>query len=149
MIEHTDISLRKLVTRTFTALEAKDLEAMMNLFADDAVLIDPHFPTPRMKGKTTIKKSFQEAMSGMKSFGYTIVNYFESENEQSAAVETATHHVMKQGTKLNFPQVFIFEVADGHITRLQAYEPYGPHGITGMFLFFARFPKRFLRLIAH
>jgi len=47
--------------------------------------------------------------------------------------------------KRNFPQAFIFEVADGHITRLQAYEPYGPHGIMGVFLLVARLTKRFSR----
>jgi ketosteroid isomerase-like protein len=98
-----------------------------------------------MQGKATIRKGFGEAMSGMRSFGYTIVNYFESENGQGAAVETATHHVLKQGMERNFPQVFIFEVADEHITRLQAYEPYGPHGIIGVFLWVARLANRFVR----
>jgi ketosteroid isomerase-like protein len=142
MTEHTDTSLHDLVIRTFATVETKDLEAMMSLFADDAVVIDPHFPTPRMQGKATIRKGFRGAMSSMRSFGYTIVNYCESENGQCAAVETATHHVLKQGMKRNFPQVFIFEVADGHITRLQAYEPYGPHGIMGVFLFLARLTNR-------
>jgi ketosteroid isomerase-like protein len=105
---------------------------MMSVFADDAVVIDPHFPTPQMQGKAAITEGFREAMTGMRSFGYTIVNYFESENGQRAAVETATHHVVKQGMKLNFPQVFIFEAADGRITRMQAYEPYGPRGIMGL-----------------
>ena len=145
MTEHTDTSLHDLVIRTFATVEAKDLEAMMSLFADDAVVIDPHFPTPRMQGKAAIREGFRGAMSGMRSFGYTIVNYCESEHGQCAAVETATHHVLIQGMKRNFPQVFIFEVANGHITRLQAYEPYGPHGIMGVFLFVARLPKRFSR----
>jgi ketosteroid isomerase-like protein len=145
MTEHTSTSLYDLAIRTFATVEAKDLEAMMSLFADDAVVIDPHFPTLRMQGKAAIREGFRGAMSGMRSFGYTIVNYFESENRQCAAVGTATHHVLKQGMKRNFPQVFIFEVADGHITRLQAYEPYGPHGIMGVFLFLARLTNRFLR----
>ncbi len=140
MTEYIDTSLHDLVIRTFSTLEAKDLEAMMSLFADDAVVIDPHFPTPQMQGKATIREAFREAISGMQSFGYTIVNYFESEN--GAAVETATHHVVKQEMKLNFPQVFIFESANGLITRLQAYEPYGPHGVVGVFLFLARLIKR-------
>ena len=131
MTEHTNASLHDLVIRTFATVEAKDLEAMMSLFADEAVVIDPHFATPQMQGKAAIAQAFRGAMSGMRSFGYTIVNYCESENGQCAAVETATHHVLKQGMKRNFPQVFIFEVADGHITRMQAYEPYGPHGIMG------------------
>lgn len=139
-----DTSLHDLITRTFATVEAKDLDAMMSVFAEDAVVIDPHFPMPQMQGKAAITEGFRGAMSGMRSFGYTIVNYCESENGQSAAVETATHHVAKPGMKLNFPQVFIFEAADGRITRMQAYEPYGPHGIMGVLLFFGRLKKRFL-----
>ncbi len=41
-----DTSLHDLITRTFATVEAKDLDAMMSVFADDAVVIDPHFPTP-------------------------------------------------------------------------------------------------------
>lgn len=145
MTEDTSTALHDLVRRTFATLEAKDLEVMMSLFAEDAILIDPHFPTPQMQGKAAIRKGFQGAMSGMHSFGYTIVTYCESENGQGAAVETATHHVLKQGRKLNFPQVFIFEMANEHITRLQAYEPYGPHGLMGAFLWLARLVNRFLR----
>lgn len=144
MTENTSTTLHDLVRRTFTTLEDKDLEAMMRLFAEDAVVIDPHFPTPRMQGKATIRKGFQGAMSGMRSFGYTIVNYCESENRQCAAVETATHHVLKQGMTRDFPQVFVFEVANESITRLQAYEPYGPHGILGVFLGVARLAHRFV-----
>ena len=145
MMESRDTSLQNLVTHTFATVEAKDLDAMMSVFAEDAVLIDPHFPTSRMQGKAVITKAMGEAMSGMRSFGYTIVNYCESQNGQCAAVETATHHVMKQGMKLNFPQVFIFDVADGRITRMQAYEPYGPHGIAGFFLSLGRLVQRFVR----
>jgi hypothetical protein len=76
-------------------------------------------------------------MSGMRSFGYTIVNYCESANGHCAAVETATHHVLKEGMQRNFPRAFIFETANGRITRMQAYEPYWPHGIVGVFLWFA------------
>jgi len=140
-----DKFLHELITRTFAAVEAKDLDGMMSVFADDAVVIDPHFPTPQMQGKADITEGFRRAITGMRSFGYIIVNYFESENGQRAAVETATHHVVKQGMKLNFPQVFIFETADGLITRMQAYEPYGPHGIVGFFLFFGRLKNRFLK----
>ena len=145
MTEHAGISLHDLVIHTFATVEAKDLEAMMSVFADDAVVIDPHFPTQQMQGKAAIMAGFRGAMSSMRSFGYTIVNYCESENGRCAAEETATHHVLKQGMKRNFPQVFIFEVADGRITRMQAYEPYGPHGIVGFFLFVGRLTQRFSR----
>ncbi len=144
-MEYKYTSLHDLVTHTFTAIEAKDLDTMMSLFAEDAVLIDPHFPTLRMQGRAAITEGFRGAIAGMRSFGYTIIHYFESENGQSAAVETATHHIIKQGMKLNFPQVFIFDAVDGHITRMQAYEPYGPHGIVGFFLFWMRLIKKFAR----
>ena len=143
MIEDST-TLHDIVTHTFATIEAKDLNGLLTLFAEDGVLIDPHFPAERMQGKATIRKNFEEAMKGMHSFGYTIVNYCESENGQCAAVETATHHVLKEGMKRNFPQVFIFEVANGSITRLQAYEPYGPHGIVGMFLSIARLANKLL-----
>src|SRR5689334_3179314 len=95
-------------------------------------------------GKAAIRKSFEGTMSGMRSFGYTIVNYCESEDGRCAAVKTATHHVLKQGMKRDFPQVFIFEVANEHITRLQAYEPYGLHGILGAFLSLPGLASRFV-----
>jgi len=144
-MEHMDRSLHELVVRAFAAIEARDLDALIGLLADDAVVIDPHFPSLRMQGKAAITEGFRGAITGMRSFGYTIVNYCESENGQCAAVETATHHVLKQGAKLNFPQVFVFETANGHITRMQAYEPYGPHGIVGFFLFLGRLQKKLSR----
>jgi ketosteroid isomerase-like protein len=135
-------SLQDLVTRTFVGVEAKDLNLMMGLFADDAVLIDPHFPVPRLQGKAAIAEGLRGAFAGMQSFGYTLEKYFESESGESAAVETATHHIIKKGIKLNFPQVFIFDALNGRVTRMQAYEPYGPHGIMGMFLSMGRVMKR-------
>ena len=59
MTEHTSTSLHDLVIRAFAAVEAKDLEAMMSLFADDAVVIDPHFPTRQMQGKAAIREGFR------------------------------------------------------------------------------------------
>jgi ketosteroid isomerase-like protein len=53
-----DTSLHHLITRTFAAVEAKDLDAMMSVFADDAVVFDPHFPTPQMQGKADITEGF-------------------------------------------------------------------------------------------
>jgi ketosteroid isomerase-like protein len=137
-------STHELVTGAFAATEAKDLDLLMSLFDDNATLIDPHFPNPRMEGKPAIAEGLRGAFAGMHSFGYTIVNYFETENGRSAAAEIATHHTIKRGWKLNFPQVFVFDARDGRITRMQAYEPYGPNGIMGVFMAFARLKKRYL-----
>ena len=100
--------LHDLIARMFSAVEAKDLDTTMSLFADDALVIDPHFPAHRMRGKAAIADGFRGAMSAMRSFGYTPLNYFETENGNCAAVETATHHVIGQGRELNFSQVFVF-----------------------------------------
>ncbi len=140
-----DTPLHNLIARTFAAVEAKDLDAMVGVFADDALVIDPHYPTPRMHGKAAITEGFRWGIGSMRSFGFTIVNYFESGDGRSAAVETASHHILKQGMKLDFPQVFIFEAADGLLTRMQAYEPYGPNGIGGVFLSLVRLRRRFAR----
>jgi len=140
-----DTPLHDLIIRTFAAVEAKDLDAMVGVFAEDALVIDPHYPTPHMRGKPAITEGFRWGIASMKSFGFTIEHYFESGDGQRAAVETASHHVLKYGMKLDFPQVFIFEVADGLITRMQAYEPYGPNGIGGIFLSVVRLRRKFAK----
>ncbi len=45
-MEHRDTSLHDLIKRTFATVEAKDLDAIMSVFADDAIVIDSHLPTP-------------------------------------------------------------------------------------------------------
>jgi ketosteroid isomerase-like protein len=57
MTEYSSTSLHALVLHTFTTVEAKDLETMIRLFADEAVVFDPHFPTPQMQGKVAILHS--------------------------------------------------------------------------------------------
>ncbi len=74
--------------------------------------------------------------------GFPIVNYFEAEGGECAAVEVATAHVLKSGMKLDFPQMFVIETREGRISRLQAYEPYGPHGIVGVFLGATRIQRK-------
>lgn len=74
---------------------------------------------------------------------FKVEKYFPGEDGQSAAVEVATAHVLKGGKKLNFPQAFVFEFKDGLITRLQAYEPFPPGGVVGIFLGVNRLIKKF------
>ncbi len=118
-----------LVKAFFEAVEAKDLELVMTYYAEDADFIDPHYPKVHMKGKREIEKGLIWGFNGLKKLGFTIEKTFESDDGKSIAIEVATAHVLPNGKALNFPQVFIVEVEAGKITRLQAYEPYGPHGI--------------------
>ena len=45
---------------------------MMSVFADQAVLVDPHSPSPRMESKAAIREALRAATAGMTSLGYTI-----------------------------------------------------------------------------
>ena len=121
---------RELIGQMFSAFEAKDLEAVLAFFADDAVIYDPHYPTPTMRGKATIRQGLTWGLGNMEQPGF-IVRHVWLDGE-TAVAEVDTHHVFKGGMKLNFPQVFVVESRDGLITRLQAYVPYPPHGIGGL-----------------
>ena len=134
--------LQILVEESFAAVEAKDLEKVLSYFAEDAVLIDPHYPSPVMKGKAAIEDGLRWGFKGMKQFGFSIVNYIELANGQRAAVEVATHHILQNGMHLRFSQAFFVDVQNRLITRMQAYEPYGPPGIGGLVLGGTRLQRR-------
>ncbi len=136
------MALRDTIERSFAAVMAKDLDAVLSFFAEDSVLIDPHYPSPRMVGKAAIGDGLTWAFSNMEQMGFTIVHYFAGEDGKSAVVEVDTAHVLRGGMKLNFPQVFVIETRDGLITRLQAYEPYGPPGIGGLMLGLTRLMRK-------
>lgn len=104
--------------------QAKDKAAFLDLLADDAVLIDPHYPTPAMQGKATIGAGVDFAFGMLAQPGFTVRNRWI--NGDSGVMEVATHHRMVTGQELDFPQVFVVETRDGKITRLQSYVPYPP-----------------------
>jgi ketosteroid isomerase-like protein len=137
--------LRAQVERTFALVESMNLDAVMAVFADDAVLFDPHYPKPHMAGKAAITEGLRWGFGGMQKMGFPIVNYFEDETGTKAVVEVATAHVLRTGMKLNFPQIFVIETRDGLVTRMQAYEPYGPHGMVGFVLGVTRLMWRLSR----
>jgi len=136
-------SLYDLVTRTFAAVEAKDLDIMMSLFADDAVLIDPHFPIPRMHGKAAITEGLRVAIvrnAILRLHNRQLFRVGELSTRGSRDREAPRHQA---GDEAKFPAVFILEASDGRITRMQADEPYGPPGIVGVLSFLARLMNRF------
>ncbi len=108
----------------------RDLEAALAYFADDAVFYDPHYPIPEMKGIAAIRQGLAWGLGNLEKPGFTIRNWWG--NGESGAVELHTHHVFKGGMAVEFDQVFVFELQDGKITRLQSYVPYGPGGIGGV-----------------
>lgn len=139
----TETNLRELVDRAFKYLMDKDQAGFIGLVAEDAVFFDPHYPVQRMVGKAAINDGITWGLGSMEQMGFKVEKFFTGEDGHSAAVEIATAHVLKGGKKLNFPQAFVFEVKDGLITRLQAYEPYPPGGVVGLFLGVNRLVKKF------
>lgn len=135
---------KEITEAAFKALERGDKEATIAAFADNAVLFDPHYPEPEMRGKEAIRKGLDWGFGSMRQFGFVPVRVFESADGKSAAFEVDTHHVLKNGMKLDFPQAFFVEVENNKIVGLRAYEPYGPNGIGGIFLGLSRLKRKLL-----
>ena len=139
------MTLRALVDQLFAAVESKNVAAVLDFFAEDSVIIDPHYPTPRMADKAAMAEGLAWAFGTLEKMGFTAVHYFEAADGQSAAVEMDTAHRLPGGRPLNFRQTFVIETRDGRVTRLQSYTPYGPPGIGGLILKLVRLRRRLPR----
>ena len=137
--------LHDTVEQLLDAFAAKDLDAVLTLLADDAVLVDPHYPNPRMAGKAEIADGLRWVFRTMKTLGFTPLTYFEAADGQRAAVEVASAYVLNTGMRLNLTQVFVIDTREGLVTRVQAYEPYGPGGIGGIVLSLTRLWRKMSR----
>jgi len=112
------------------AFMAKDLEKALGFFADDAVLIDPHYPQPHMQGRAEIERGMRWGFSSLEKPGFSVRN-----RAVAGAIEfyeVDTEHKLKFGPTIAFDQAFVVETRDGKIARLQAYEPYPAPGIAGV-----------------
>lgn len=134
--------LYELIKRFFKAVESKEPDAVMAFFHDDAEFLDPHYPNVHMKGKDQILKGITWGLNGVKTFNFSEMNYFENKNGSSASIEYDTRLELKNGQKLHYQQVFIIETKDGKISRCQAYETYGPHGMHKVMLMVTRLFNR-------
>ncbi len=119
----------ELFKRLIDAFMAKDITAVMNLFADDALLVDPHYPVPRMQGRVAIERGIRWGLSSLKTPGFAPrhsvidgdIGFFEVD----------TKHLLTIGMTIAFEQMFVVEKRGGKIVRLQAYEPYPAPGVAG------------------
>ncbi|WP_127794494.1 nuclear transport factor 2 family protein [Agromyces sp. LHK192] len=124
--------VQQLIESMFAGVEARDLAAAAATMHEDVVFWDPHYPYPEMVGIVAVREGLEWGLSQMTSMRFDIERWFFTEDGLSAVVETSTHHVLKAGARrLDFPQVFVIDTDGEHITKLRAYEPYGPHGTTG------------------
>ncbi|WP_156891601.1 nuclear transport factor 2 family protein [Agromyces subbeticus] len=124
--------VQHLVESMFAGVEALDVDAATAQMRDDIVLYDPHYPYPDMAGIAAVREGLAWAFTQMSSMRFDIERWFFDADGTSVVVETSTHHVLKMGGKrLDFPQVFVIDTDGERITKMRAYEPYGPHGMTG------------------
>lgn len=103
----------------------------MTHFADDATLIDPHYPILEMRGKEMIKKGLTWGLKPLIKASFTTEKLWVDGNE--GAIKLITNHVFKGGNKLDTIQVFLFAFNDEKkITYLQSFVPYRPPGLSGL-----------------
>jgi ketosteroid isomerase-like protein len=139
------VTVSEILEQNLRLVTAKNLEAAVAAFAPDGVLIDPHYPDPRMQGRDQIRGGLEWAFAGMRTFGFSPTAVLANPAGSMAIAEVDSHHVMQNGRELKFRQVFVAEVQEGLITRWQAYEPYGPSGIAGAFLGISKMQHRIKR----
>lgn len=141
-------ALRSTIEHLFQALEAKDLEAALGYMADDAILIDPHYPVARMVGKVAIADGLRWAFKSLRSLSFPVVGYCEAVNGHQATVEVDAVHVAQVGVTLRVPQVFAIETRDGMVIRVRAYTSHGPGGVGGVILGMTRIVRRIQQIRA-
>ena len=132
---------RELLSAVFRCCETKNVEGAVALTAPDAVFIDPHYPRVHNTGTAEIRESLQWGIGGLEQMRFHEHRWFASE-DGAVSVEVDTHHTIKGKREVRFPQVFVAESRDGLLTRLQAFEPYGPHGVLATVLRVMRVKKK-------
>lgn len=123
------IDERSVLEQALGRMMERDLEGFLTMFAEDAVICDPHYPFPRMEGKAAIRHGLTWALKTLAKPGFEVREVWMNGNK--GVVEVQTHHVLTHGPDLHFEQVFLFETRDGLITHLRAFVPYRPPGIGG------------------
>lgn len=107
------------VRANFEAIRAMDQEAWVNTFAEDAVSYDPVGALPTA-GHQKLREFFQTITAPFKEVGLTEDQIFVAGN--GAAVKWTGRGVSKQGRKVHFEGIDVFEVNEsGKIQTLHAY----------------------------
>lgn len=103
----------------FAAIRAMDQQAWVNTFAEDAVTYDP-VGAPPTRGHQELGSFFQSITGAFKEVSLSEDQIFVAGN--SAAVKWSGRGVSKQGRKVRFEGIDVFEVNEaGKIETLHAY----------------------------
>lgn len=132
----------ELLETVLRAVEAKDLATIVDLLDEDAVLIDPNYPAPRMAGRDEIVDGLRWVFGAMAQLRFEPVHAFASATGDHAALEVDCRHVLPGGRALAFSQVFVADARAGRLVRLRAYQPNGPGGLVGLYLRWTRLARR-------
>lgn len=119
-----DSTPKTIAQRFLDTMSAKDKAASLALLTDDAVLVDPHYPNPRMVGRTAIGEGLDFAFQLADRLQWTVVRTWE--NTDSVALQVETQHLLSNGMELTPAQVFVVDVKGGLITSWQSFCPYPP-----------------------
>jgi steroid delta-isomerase-like uncharacterized protein len=111
---------REIVEAVVRALEAEDADALVELYADDAVLHHPLSPAP-LRGSAAIRASEQELFDAFSDVSVEIARVLAEDNDVAAEVVVrATHR--ETGRRIEMPSVWVFGLgADGKIVEERDY----------------------------
>jgi len=125
MTSTEDAFTREQIEGVLRSFEEGDTAAASEFWAEDGVFVDPHYPESEYRGPDEIRAALDWALENVvEQPGLSIRNVWKEGD--TFAVEVDTHHVMKDGSEAEFPQVFVVESADGKVTRWQSYLPFPP-----------------------
>ncbi len=94
----------------FAALRAMDQQAWVGTFAENAITYDP-VGAPPVEGHQKLGEFFQAITAAFKEVGLTEDQIFVAGN--GAAVKWTGRGISKQGRKVHFEGIDVFEVNDG------------------------------------
>jgi ketosteroid isomerase-like protein len=117
-------SSKDIAMQLLDAMTAKDTARTLALFADGAVLIDPHYPNPTMTGKDAIGAGMDFAFGLLKQAEWKVLRTWETAD--TVVLEVDTNHELTNGMKMTPRQVFVADVKDGKVVRWQSFVPYPP-----------------------
>ena len=128
MAASEDTLTREQIENVLRAFEEGDTVTAAEFWAKDGVFIDPQYPEPEYSGPDEISNALDWALGNIvEKPSLTVRKVWEV--DETFAIEVRTNHTMKDGSEVDFPQVFVVESEDGLITRWQSYLPFPPPSV--------------------